>query len=177
MTIPSNTKPGNVLPNQDSKFLSPTLKLDDASLDVLQFQQDQNSSSSQSSRGVLSQRFLHPVSIDAVNEVNYKIHVPNFANLPPLKLGYKYITDLIKIDSMTPSDLYSDENINRTGSGLDNYYFDYDSRSSANFLGSKSLISLIYQTNFLMNITRPNVLLKWDYFQRLKDHGLLSIIN
>ena len=127
MTIPSNTKPGNVLPNQDSKFLSPTLKLDDASLDVLQFQQDQNSSSSQSSRGVLSQRFLHPVSIDAVNEVNYKIHVPNFANLPPLKLGYKYITDLIKIDSMTPSDLYSDENINRTGSGLDNYYFDYDS--------------------------------------------------
>lgn len=127
MTVPSITKPGNTLANQDSKFLSPTLKLDDPALDVLQFQQDQNSSSSQSSRGVLSQRFLHPVSIDAVNEVNYKIHVPNFANLPPLKLGYKYITDLIKIDSMTPSDLYSDENINRTGSGLDNYYFDYES--------------------------------------------------
>ncbi|KAG2731774.1 hypothetical protein G9P44_005361 [Scheffersomyces stipitis] len=108
----------------NSKYIAPTLKLKDVS-DSLQFHQDRNSSSMNSSRGNLSKRFLHPMSLDA-KEVNYKINVPNFANLPPLQLGSKFITDLNKIDSLTPSDLYYGETINKTETGLDNYYFDYD---------------------------------------------------
>ena len=107
-----------------SKLISPTIKLDDANLRSLQLQQGESSSSAQTSRSVLSQRFLHPVNAGPAKEANYKIHVPNFSEMPPLKLGYKYITNLTEIDSNTPSDLYADEYINKAGSGLDNYYFD-----------------------------------------------------
>ncbi|EAZ63407.2 nuclear pore complex subunit [Scheffersomyces stipitis CBS 6054] len=124
----------------NSKYIAPTLKLKDVS-DSLQFHQDRNSSSMNSSRGNLSKRFLHPMSLDA-KEVNYKINVPNFANLPPLQLGSKFITDLNKIDSLTPSDLYYGETINKTETGLDNYYFDYD-----NGLGEFSRFEKINQLN------------------------------
>lgn len=107
-----------------SKLISPTIKLDDANLRSLQLQQGDSSSSAQTSRSVLSQRFLHPVNAGPAKEANYKIHVPNFSEMPPLKLGYKYITNLTEIDSNTPSDLYADEYINKVSSGLDNYYFD-----------------------------------------------------
>lgn len=116
---------GSVI-NQKSHYLAPTLKLEDPAIDALQFQQDRGSSSTQSSRGLLSQRILNPMGVDAVNEVSYKVHVPNFASLSPSKLASKYITDLVKIDSMIPDDLYSDENVSKSGSGLDNYYFDYN---------------------------------------------------
>lgn len=123
-----------------SKFINPTIKLGDSTLDTLQFQQDK-SNQSNSSRSVLSQRLIHPMNLDSTNEVSYKISIPNFSNLPPLKLGSKYITDLIKVDSMAPSDLYSDENINKN-SGLDNYYFDYE-----NGLGDFSRYEIINQLN------------------------------
>lgn len=126
--------------NNESKFISPTLKLGDPSLDALQFQQDKNSASHSTRNGV-SQRLIHPLSLDSANEVNYKVSIPNFSNLPPLKLGGKYISDLIKIDSMTPSDLYSDENIKKT-SGLDKYYFDYE-----NGLGDFSRYEVVDQLN------------------------------
>ncbi|KAK6454097.1 nuclear pore complex subunit [Scheffersomyces xylosifermentans] len=128
MAIPvpnSNVVPNNMPRPLDAKFIGPTLKLKDPVMDSLQFHQDKNSSSLASSRGNLSKRFLHPMSLDA-KEVNYKINVPNFANLPPLQLGSKFITDLNKIDSMTPSDLYYGETLNKAESGLDNYYFDYE---------------------------------------------------
>jgi Nuclear pore complex subunit len=124
-----NSAPGNIpgvsIKPVDSKIISPTLKLKDPVADALQFHQDQNTSSMNSARGNLSRRFLHPMSLDA-KEVNYKINVPNFTNIPPLQLGSKYITDLNKIDSMTPSDLYG-ETVDKSTQGLDNYYFDYES--------------------------------------------------
>ncbi|KAK7687354.1 hypothetical protein QCA50_009219 [Cerrena zonata] len=58
--------------NNESKFISPTLKLGDPSLDALQFQQDKNSASHSTRNGV-SQRLIHPLSLDSANEVNYKI--------------------------------------------------------------------------------------------------------
>lgn len=127
-------------PNDGSKFITSTLKLSDGSSDPLQFQQEKNGSNN-SSRHISSQRIIHPLSLDSANEVSYKINVPNFSNLPPLRLGYNYITGLIKIDSMTPSDLYSNENINKN-SGLDNYYFDYE-----NGLGDFSRYEIVNQLN------------------------------
>lgn len=110
----------------NSKILAPTLKLDDPVLNTLKFQQDHTATGSNSSRSVLSNRILHPTS-SGNEEIGYKVSVPNFADLSPLKLGSKYITDLIKIDSMIPSDLYSHAHISKEGSGgLDNYYFDHE---------------------------------------------------
>lgn len=119
---PNNAKLGTQ--NANAKFISPTLKLSDDAMDTLQFQQGSTEAGG-SSRSVMSQRFYLPLVLDSVNEVSYKISVPNFGNLPPLRLGSKYVTDLIKIDSMTPGDLYADSNLNKT-SGLDNYYFDFN---------------------------------------------------
>lgn len=139
MTVAAKT-PGADEPAAGPRFIAPTLTLRDAALDLLQFQQDRNSASN-TARGISSQRFLHPVTLESANEVNYKIHVPNFASLPPLKLGSKYISDLIKVDSMAPSDLYADEHLNKT-SGLDNYYFDHD-----NGLGDFSRFEKVNQLN------------------------------
>lgn len=122
------------------RLISPTLDLRDAALDLLQFQEE-SSLASGSARGVSSQRFLHPVSLETANDVSYKIHVPNFASIPPLKLGSKYISDLIKVDSMAPSDLYADEHLNKS-SGLDNYYFDHE-----NGLGDFSRFEKVNQLN------------------------------
>ncbi|ODV81420.1 nucleoporin-domain-containing protein [Suhomyces tanzawaensis NRRL Y-17324] len=109
----------------DSKFITPTLKLQE-SIDSLQFHQDKIASSNDISfRGNLSKRFLHPLNLDT-NQVNYRINVPNFSTLSPLKLGSKFITDLTKIDSMIPGDLYLGETLDKSTSGLDNYYFDYE---------------------------------------------------
>lgn len=116
----TGTRPGVTPFNQ--RFVSPTLKLSDDGSDTLQFQQGSTESGG-SSRSVMSQRLYLPLVLDLVNEVSYKISVPNFGNLPPLRLGSKYITDLIKIDSMAPGDLYGENHLNKA-SGLDNYYFD-----------------------------------------------------
>lgn len=105
-----------------SKFIAPTLKLADEGLDSLQFQKQSADSSGSSSQ---TSRFYLPLVMDSVNEISYKINVPNFGSLPPLRLGSKYITDLIKIDSMSPGDLYGPNNLNKT-SGLDNYYFNHE---------------------------------------------------
>lgn len=118
----------------NSKFIDPTIKLSDP-LSIVQLQQQHHQHQNQKldnflgtglgsdSRSTMSHRFLLPLVLDSVNEVSYKVNVPNFANLPPLRLGAKYITDLINIDSMTPGDLYGQNYLNKS-SGLDNYYFD-----------------------------------------------------
>ncbi|KAG7195159.1 uncharacterized protein KQ657_003683 [Scheffersomyces spartinae] len=109
----------------DSKFIAPTLHLSDAAFDGLQFQ-EQGNNMVDSSKDSSSRRYFTFRNMEASSEVNYKIHVSNFANLPPLKLASKYISDLTKVDSMTPSDIYSDEHINKSGAGLDHYFFDYE---------------------------------------------------
>lgn len=118
-----------------SKLIQPTVQLGDSALDHLQFQQDRTNAASGA-----SQRLIHPLNLDSKNEVSYKVSVPNFLNMPPLKLGYKYISDLIRIDLMTPGDLYADEYIKN--SGLDNYFFD-----SENGLGDFSRYELVNQLN------------------------------
>ncbi|CUM67442.1 uncharacterized protein PRCAT00005138001 [Priceomyces carsonii] len=125
MSIKSTRGPNSGNSNEGTKLISPSLKLEDPGLDSLQFQEEKKASAN-ATRSNLSQRFLHPLSFDSAKEVNYKINVPNFTNLPPLELGFKYITNLTRIDALTPSDLYSDENINKSGTGLDNYYFYYE---------------------------------------------------
>lgn len=104
------------LPN--AKLLNPTLKINNEGVNTVQFQ------GNDAAAGAQPLRFYLPMVLDSVNEVSYKVRVPNFGNLPPLRLGAKYISDLIKIDSMTPGDLYGPNNLNKN-SGLDNYYFDY----------------------------------------------------
>lgn len=106
----------------DSKFIAPSLHLHDAALDGLQFQEQGNNVDS--AKDSSNRRYF--MNMEQSNEVSYKIHVSNFANLPPLKLASKYISDLTKVDSMTPSDIYSDEHINKSGAGLDHYFFDYE---------------------------------------------------
>lgn len=114
-------------------FISSTIKLGDPVLDSLQFQKETNPIKSSSRM---------QIDLDSVNDVSYKIKVPNFNELPPLKLSYKYITDLIKIDSMIPTDLYGDDKINKVNaSTLDNYYF------NANGLGDFSRFEKIQQYN------------------------------
>lgn len=117
----SSATAGNSSPST-AKYIAPTLKLTDEGLDSLQFQKQSTESSGSSSQTL---RFYLPLVLDSVNEISYKISVPNFGNLPPLRLGSKYITDLIKIDSMSPGDLYGPNNLNKS-SGLDNYYFNYE---------------------------------------------------
>ena len=121
--------------NSGPKFISSTIALGDPKLDALQFQRGENNASSTTggdktnssgNTSSLNQRIVHPINLDSVNDVSYKIKVPNFSDLEPLKLGFKYITDLIKIDSMIPTDLYGDDKLNKVNSStLDNYYFNF----------------------------------------------------
>lgn len=110
----------------NSKYITPTIKPADDSVGTLQFQQNQTGSNANGdSRSVMSQRFLLPQALETAGEVSYKISVPNFENLPPLRLGSKFITDLIRIDSMTPGDLYGEPYLNKgNNNNLDNYFFD-----------------------------------------------------
>lgn len=106
-----------------SKYITPTIKPADDSVGTLQFQSQGNQNANGDSRSVMSQRFFLPQALETAGEVSYKITVPNFENLPPLRLGSKFITDLIRIDSMTPGDLYGEQYLNK-GNNLDNYFFD-----------------------------------------------------
>lgn len=108
-------------PETSSKFLSPTLDIDSKASDTLKFQQ----AAAEPASG-LSLRYFLPLVLDSVNEVSYKINVPNLSNLPPLRLASKYILDLIKVDNMTPGDLYGPQNVAKS-SGLDNYFFNFSS--------------------------------------------------
>lgn len=111
----------------NSRYITPTIKPADDSIGTLQFQQNLTGSNANGdSRSVMSQRFLLPQALDSAGEVSYKISVPNFENLPPLRLGSKFITDLIRIDSMTPGDMYGDTYLNKGNNNLDNYFFDKD---------------------------------------------------
>lgn len=120
-----------------SKYLRPTLDLNNDSNNTVKFQKEGTSNGNASPSSSL--RFFLPLVMDSVNDISYKISVPNFANLPPLRLTCKYITDLIQIDSMTPGDLYAPSLANQNA-GLDNYYFDY-----ANGLGSFSRFEKVSQ--------------------------------
>ncbi|QWU89326.1 hypothetical protein CA3LBN_003649 [Candidozyma haemuli] len=112
-------------PGTNSRYITPTIKPAQDAIGTLQFQQNQSGSNANGdSRSVMSQRFLLPQALDSAGEVSYKISVPNFENLPPLKLGSKFITDLIRIDSMTPGDTYGDAYLNKGNNNLDNYFFD-----------------------------------------------------
>ncbi|OVF05161.1 putative nucleoporin [Clavispora lusitaniae] len=133
-SMPSGTSSGNT----DAKFIAPTLKINNDGLDTLQFQQGGNESGLSKDQ---PRRFFLPMVLDSVNDVSYKISVPNFGNLPPLRLGSKYITDLIKIDSMVPGDLYGPNYLNKD-SGVDNYYFDAE-----NGLGAFSRFEKVSQVD------------------------------
>jgi nuclear pore complex protein Nup155 len=116
-----NGTSSGILP-QGSKFVYPTLDLKKNLSSSVQFHQDKTSSTSNglSIAGKISQRILHPFELK--EQVNYKVHIPNFTNLPPLQLGSQYITELNNVDSVVPSDLYYSE-INKPD-GLDDYFFD-----------------------------------------------------
>lgn len=107
--------------NLGNRYLAPTISLTSDDSEKVEFQRGKTESSS-----TQSLRFYLPMVLDSVNEVSYKIKVPNFASLPPLRLSSKYISDLIRVDSMTPGDLYGPDNLSKS-SGLDNYYFDKSS--------------------------------------------------
>lgn len=114
----SSTNQKNISSN---KFLSPTISFTNDDSERAEFQRRANEAHS-----TQPSRFYLPMVLDSVNEVNYKINVPNFASLPPLRLTSKYLSELIRVDSMTPGDLYGPANLSKS-SGLDNYYFDQSS--------------------------------------------------
>lgn len=79
------------------------------------------------------------LNLDSVNDVSYKIKIPNMNELTPLDLTSKYIDDLISIDSIIPSDLYGEDKINKVNSStLDNYYFQTTGAVSPNGTNSNS---------------------------------------
>lgn len=109
-----------------ARFITPTLKSKESTTaNSVQFHQDLNNANNTSARGQLSRRFVQPIGLEA-KEINYKINIPDFANLPPLELGSRFITDLNRIDSSIPHDIFYSETVSKTESGLDNYYFDYE---------------------------------------------------
>ncbi|KAG5421879.1 NUP170 [Candida metapsilosis] len=111
--------------SSNDRYISPTIHtgngVSDGSLKLHQA----NSTTSTSSRNQLSKRFVEPVGLE-VKEANYKINVPDFATLPPLQLGSKLISNINKIDSSIPHDIFYSEGSSKTESSLDNYYFDYE---------------------------------------------------
>ncbi|CAI5757874.1 unnamed protein product [Candida verbasci] len=114
--------------NSSNKYISPSLKLNDQIIDdrTLQFHQDLQQQSSTSSRNQLSKRFIQPGNLE-VKEANYKINIPDFANLQPIQLGSKFISNINKIDSNIPHDIFYSETLNKSTEGnLDNYYFNYE---------------------------------------------------
>lgn len=123
MTIPSfgfskGTNAGGT--SLDPKFIYPTL--DTANNQQVPAQFHTSSTINKPTPTNTNQRFLHPFELK--EQVNYKVRVPNFTNLPPLQLGSQYISELNKVDSIAPSDLYYNE-INKPD-GLDSYFFDYE---------------------------------------------------
>lgn len=123
--------------SQDPKFISPTLDTKKNQQVPAQFHTNATTNNT-TPANTSNQRFLHPYELK--EQVNYKVRVPNFTNLPPLQLGSQYITELNKVDSAAPSDLYYTE-INKRD-GLDSYYFDYEKG-----LGEFSRFEKINQVN------------------------------
>ncbi|KAI3407025.2 NUP170 [Candida oxycetoniae] len=129
----------------DKKYIVPTIKLNDATkgegdnspkfhLDAAAAAATATATSqpSPAARGVsatagnhLSKRFIEPVGLE-VKEASYKISIPDFANLSPLQLGSRFISNVHKIDSNIPHDIFQSEMSTKTQSSLDNYYFDYE---------------------------------------------------
>lgn len=105
------------------RFITPTLGNTDNAQDPLHLH-EKPGAPSHSGRGLSWARKAFQANLLENSETNYKILVPNFSNLPPLMLGSKYISDLIKVDSTYPSDIYGTETSNKPDSGLDNYFFD-----------------------------------------------------
>ncbi|KAI5960396.1 NUP170 [Candida pseudojiufengensis] len=121
--VPNFTGYGNQ--NHEQKYISPTIHLKDPVVDEsLKFHQDQYTSSN-SSRNQIGKRFVQPIGLE-VKEANYKINIPDFSNLPPLQLGLKFISNINKIDSSIPHDIFYSETLSKNESSLDNYYFDYE---------------------------------------------------
>ncbi|KAM9908212.1 hypothetical protein OXX79_000521 [Metschnikowia pulcherrima] len=136
----------NQQPSVSGKFLHPTLSSTNDGTDAPRFQPGvtgghSGENGANPAAQAPNSRFFLPMVVDSVNEVSYKISVPNFGSLPPLRLGAKYITDMIKIDAMTPGDIYGTNYLNKT-SGLDNYYFDNE-----NGLGKFSRFEKVAQTD------------------------------
>lgn len=117
-------------------------------------------------------------NLETVNDVSYKIKVANFNELSPLQLGAKYIDDLIKVDSMIPSDLYGDDKINKVNESiLDNYSFDgKDSKYESldlimlpdKYFEEFNSSELIAKSGVLADINRAwfivdNKLILWNY--------------
>ncbi|KAI5969138.1 NUP170 [Candida margitis] len=111
--------------SSNDKYISPTICASDSMSDNSLKLHQANSTASNSARNQLSKRFVEPIGIE-VKEANYKVNVPDFANLPPLQLGSKLISNINKIDSSIPHDIYYSESLSKTESSLDNYYFDYE---------------------------------------------------
>lgn len=107
------------------KYISPTIRSNDTTYDGSLKLHQTNPTTSSSSRNQLSKRFVEPVGLE-VKEANYKINIPDFSSLPPLQLGSKLISNINKIDSSIPHDIFYSEGLSKTESSLDNYYFDYE---------------------------------------------------
>ncbi|KAI5954749.1 NUP170 [Candida theae] len=111
--------------SSSDKYISPTITSNNANSDGSLKLHQANSTTTNTSRNQLSKRFVEPVGLE-VKEANYKISVPDFATLPPLQLGSKLISNINRIDSSIPHDIFLSEGQSRTDSSLDNYYFDYE---------------------------------------------------
>ena len=107
------------------KYILPTIRSNDTTYDGSLKLHQTNPTTSSSSRNQLSKRFVEPVGLE-VKEANYKINIPDFSSLPPLQLGSKLISNINKIDSSIPHDIFYSEGLSKTESSLDNYYFDYE---------------------------------------------------
>ena len=125
-----------------NKFISPTIRLGESAIDELtKFHSNSSSSSSFSASASVSasnsavrigepasslmRRFMQPVGLE-VKEANYKVGIPDFATLSPLTLGAKLISNISRIDSSVPHDIFASENMIKNETNLDNYYFDYE---------------------------------------------------
>jgi nuclear pore complex protein Nup155 len=124
--------------NHDPKFIHPTVDTKKPHQILAQFHNNPTINNDKSLNNNSNHRFLHPFELK--EQVNYKVRIPNFTNLPPLQLGCQYISELNKVDSVAPSDLYYNE-INKPD-GLDSYIFDYE-----NGLGQFSRFEKINQLN------------------------------
>lgn len=103
------------------RYVAPTINIKPVQSDLLQFHLDRLAAPALAEQP-LHKRFLHPLDLN-IKQVNYKIRVPEFAVMPPLALGQKYISDLTKIDLITPNDIYLGET-NPQELALDNYHYD-----------------------------------------------------
>lgn len=158
--VSGNDPRSNQIGGISGKYLAPTISLTNDDSEKIEFQRGKSEPSSSQPL-----RFYLPMVLDSVNEVSYKINVPNFASLPPLRLSSKYISDLIRVDSMTPGDLYGPNNLSKS-SGLDNYYFD-KSTGLGDFSRFEKVSQLVLPDRFFEEYNMTKVSTKMGLFPEI----------